>query len=348
MTSAKAHRLGLVVGKFSPLHLGHEYLIEQAVDQCDAVLVLGYSQPTFPGCERERREAWFAARFPQVAAYMIDDHWLQQRCRAKGLAWRPMPDNDAPDAVHQAFLSWLLQGPIDARPDALLASEPYVFPCAEYLSRGFGHTVQAVCVDPERFRHPFRASVIRGDIHAHRDALSPEVYRDFVRTVVFLGGESSGKTSLAKCLAEKHGTACVAEYGRELWDRQNGVLSLADLLHIAATQIEREDAQRLEARRYLFCDTSPLTTLGYAGWMFGEQPGELQQMARREYDLVVLCEPDFVFVQDGTRRDESFRREQHRWYEQRLKESGVAFVGARGPLAERIETVDRALSELPR
>jgi HTH-type transcriptional regulator, transcriptional repressor of NAD biosynthesis genes len=348
MTSAKAHRLGLVVGKFSPLHLGHEYLIEQALGQCDDVLVLGYSQPVFPGCERVRREAWFTARFPQVTAHMIDDDWLQQRCRERGLPWRPMPDNDAPDAIQQAYLSWLLQGPIDARPDAMLASEPYVFPCAERLSRDLGHAVQGVCVDFYRTRHPFRASTIRGDIHAHRHALSSQVYRDFVRTVVFLGGESSGKTSLAKRLAEKHGTAWVVEYGRELWDRQNGVLTLADLLHIAATQIEREDAQRLEARRYLFCDTSPLTTLGYAGWMFAEQPDELQRMARRSYDLVVLCEPDFSFVQDGTRRDETFRREQHRWYEQSLQVLGMPFVRARGPLAERIETVDRALSELPR
>jgi HTH-type transcriptional regulator, transcriptional repressor of NAD biosynthesis genes len=348
MTPAKRHRLGLVVGKFSPLHLGHEYLIEQAIDRCDAVLVLGYSQPVLPGCERARRKAWFAARFPKVTALMIDDDWLQRRCRDKGLPCQRIPDNDAPDAIHQTFLSWLLQGPIGAKPDAMLASEPYVFPCAERLSRDLGHAVQGICVDPERTRHPFRASVIRSDIHAHRHALSPQVYRDFVRTVVFLGGESSGKTSLARSLAERHGTAWVAEYGRELWDRQNGVLSLADLLHIGATQIEREDARRLEAQRYLFCDTSPLTTLGYAGWMFDEQPQELQRMAHRNYDLIVLCELDFGFVQDGTRRDEAFRREQHHWYQQRLQELGTPFVRASGPLAERIATVDRALPKLPR
>ena len=59
------------------------------------------------------------------------------------------------------------------------------------------------------------------------------------------------------------------EYGRALWDDQRGLLSEQDLLKIAHEQIRRkEDSLRL-AQGYLFCDTSPLTTLGYSYWMFG-------------------------------------------------------------------------------
>jgi HTH-type transcriptional regulator, transcriptional repressor of NAD biosynthesis genes len=43
---------GLVVGKFSPLHLGHEYLIARAAQDCQHLLVLGYSQPELTGWMR--------------------------------------------------------------------------------------------------------------------------------------------------------------------------------------------------------------------------------------------------------------------------------------------------------
>lgn len=46
---APRHRLGLVAGKFSPLHRGHEHLITQALAACEQVAVVGYSQPAFAG-----------------------------------------------------------------------------------------------------------------------------------------------------------------------------------------------------------------------------------------------------------------------------------------------------------
>ena len=62
MSVAKPYRLGLVVGKFAPFHHGHELVIHTARECCEQVLVLGYSQPEFAGCERERRAAEFRQR----------------------------------------------------------------------------------------------------------------------------------------------------------------------------------------------------------------------------------------------------------------------------------------------
>ncbi len=42
-------RRGLVVGKFCPLHLGHELLINRARSQCDDLIVLSYTKPGFDG-----------------------------------------------------------------------------------------------------------------------------------------------------------------------------------------------------------------------------------------------------------------------------------------------------------
>jgi nicotinamide riboside kinase len=50
-------------------------------------------------------------------------------------------------------------------------------------------------------------------------------------------------------------------YGRERWESKNGSLTYEDMLHIAERQVAAEDEASLQAKRFLFCDTSPLTTL---------------------------------------------------------------------------------------
>jgi len=58
-------RRGLVVGKFSPLHRGHEGLIRCAQDSCDELIIISYSNPEFAGCEASRREQWLAEIYPR-------------------------------------------------------------------------------------------------------------------------------------------------------------------------------------------------------------------------------------------------------------------------------------------
>lgn len=346
MTTSKRFHLGLVVGKFSPLHLGHEHLIEVARQACNHVLVLGYSQPAFPGCDRARRHAWISRRFPDVINIQVDDADIMRRCEERGIPHRAIPLNTELDLAQQSYLAWLLDGPIGQRPDAMFGSEHYIEPCATLLSQHFGKEVTPICVDLLRTLHPISATRIRQDVHAARPWLSASTYVDFVPRVVLLGGESSGKTTLAQALAERHGTVWVPEYGRERWDLQQGQLSLDDLIDIGRVQILREDEHHRQANRWLFCDTSPLTTLGYAGWMFGKQPQHLLEMAERRYDLAILCHPDFAFVQDGTRRDDTFRLTQHEWYRAQLTARQMPWIDAFGNLPQRVAQVDQALASL--
>ncbi len=161
----------------------------------------------------------------------------------------------------------------------------------------------------------------------------------FVHRVVLLGGESSGKSTLAAALAARYETLWVHEYGRELWEQQKGIMSEADLLIIGHEQIRREDEASHTANRYLFCDTSPLTTAGYSLWMFGHIDPQLAQLADRTYDAVLLCKPDFPFVQDGLRREESFRDEQHAWYLDQISRFECPVLEVGGSLSQRISTV---------
>ncbi|MDP4366102.1 adenylyltransferase/cytidyltransferase family protein, partial [Escherichia coli] len=51
----KPFATGLVVGKFAPLHCGHEKLINTALAQCEELFIISYSVPEMPDCEPEKR-----------------------------------------------------------------------------------------------------------------------------------------------------------------------------------------------------------------------------------------------------------------------------------------------------
>ena len=160
-----------------------------------------------------------------------------------------------------------------------------------------------------------------------------------VRRLALLGGESSGKTTLAGALAARLHTAWVPEYGRELWEAVRRTLTADELVQVARRQVQLEEEAAARARGWLVCDTTPLTTLQYCLHDHGLAPVELVALAQRTYDLTVVCEPDFDFVQDGCRRDDGFRAAQHAWTLARLAERGVASISVRGPLAARVEQV---------
>lgn len=173
-----------------------------------------------------------------------------------------------------------------------------------------------------------------------------------VKRLALLGGESSGKTTLAQALAQALGTSWVPEYGRQRWEELRETLSPDELVAVAHTQIEWEDDHAAQAAargdEWIVCDTTPLTTLQYALHDHGAAPEALHAMARRHYDLTLLCEPDFDFVQDGCRRDDSFRRAQHRWTLQQLALLGVQPLVVRGSVAERVQLVLHTLAPRPR
>ena len=169
-----------------------------------------------------------------------------------------------------------------------------------------------------------------------------------VRRIALLGGESSGKTTLARLLATQLGTAWVPEYGRQRWEEQRETLSVDELLHVARTQVAWEDEHaalaQVQACGWLVCDTTPLTTLQYCLFDHGQAPAELQGLARRHYDPTLLCLPDFTFVQDGCRRDDHFRTRQHDWTLARLAAMGVTPWLVSGTVQARLSQVVQRLA----
>lgn len=343
---------GLVVGKFAPLHRGHEMVIRRALEECNEVIVMTYGGPEFPGCELEKRRGWLSALFPTVRVVTPTETELAS-CSAAAAAggFFRVPDNDADAGTHRRFCAFWCWEVLGVTVDAVFTSEDYGTGFAVELERYFGERrrrgvveVKHVLVDRERRLNPISGSRLRADVHAHREWLSPLVYVSFVERVCVLGGESSGKSVLTAELARVWETVAVAEYGRERWEERKGRLQFEDMLAIGRRQVAWEDEAAGRANRYLFCDTSPLTTLFYSRDLFGTVDPELEQLAGRTYRATILCAPDFLFVQDGTRRDAAFRQRQHEWYLHELTRRRVPFLIVEGSVETRVSQVREYLA----
>jgi HTH-type transcriptional repressor of NAD biosynthesis genes len=343
---------GLVVGKFCPLHRGHEALIAFAAARCDRLVILSYTNPEL-GYSTAQRAGWLEALFPDATRLVLDDAVLAAFAVKTGTAPRTLPHNDAADEVHRDFTAWSCHALLGMTIDRVFTSEAYGEGFAAALTRyqrdalGAPHTVEHLSYDPARHLHPVSGTALRHDPDGSLAFLPPAVRSSLVRRIGIVGGESSGKTTLARTLAERLDTVWVPEYGRELWELRRGDLRFADMAAIAVEQVAREEAALPVAHRWLPCDTTPLVTAFYSEAMFGAIDPALSTLAERTYDHLIVCAPDFVFVQDGTRQDDTFRQRQHEWYLKELDRAHVPYILVAGPAEDRCRRVVEILALAP-
>ena len=191
----KTYNTGFVVGKFCPLTKGHEYLIKTAMARCNRAVVLSYTSKTFPKCTDENRRKWTES--------LNENNQL----RVVVLDASNVPDDDADDETHREFCANYLLNKLDTTVQAVFSSETYGIGLAEHLSDFFTEslgapvTVDHVMVDLERKHYPIsgtemRAALATGYCPDMMKYLSPVVFASFVYKILFLGGESTGKSTL--------------------------------------------------------------------------------------------------------------------------------------------------------
>jgi HTH-type transcriptional regulator, transcriptional repressor of NAD biosynthesis genes len=169
---------------------------------------------------------------------------------------------------------------------------------------------------------------------------------DGVARIAVVGGESTGKSTLVNALGAHYGEPCVAEYGRTLWEQQGGHTDYDDLRTIGLRHVADEDAAMRVAKRCVFIDTTPLTTLWYSIDGYGCADPELVELSWRPYDLTLVCAPDFAFVQDGSRSSEDFRLRHDRWIRSILRARGADYIDVRGSVEARVAQVAALIDPL--
>jgi NadR type nicotinamide-nucleotide adenylyltransferase len=150
--------------------------------------------------------------------------------------------------------------------------------------------------------------------------------------VVVTGSECTGKTTLARDLADRFAAPCSREFAREYLDRKRAPLGAGDVGPIARGQIAAEDTATTLATEVAVKDTDLVSTVVYARHYYGSCPAWIErEAAERLGDLYLLLHPDVPWVADGLQRDRPADRDLlHGLFEGRLAALGARVVHITG------------------
>lgn len=283
---------GMYGGSFNPLHLGHVRCMISAANQCDKLIVVishGVNRGEIDIRQRYRWVYETVKHFPHVRIFVLTDDaptkaayteetWYSDAEKVKAFAGEP---------ITAVFFG------DDYQPDSMWAK---CYPEAETV------------IMP---RNGISSTAIRKAPLACWDMMPDYVRPYYVKKVLLIGTESTGKSTLAISLAKHYNTVNLEEVGRDISARSGTDMWMLPqdftdiLLQHKVKQIEMIN----RANRIFFEDTNCLTTLFYVDFLDGEEKEKNRALAEavsglNEYDLVLLLGPDVAFVQDGDRSEE--------------------------------------------
>ena len=150
-------KVGFTIGKFAPLHKGHQYLIETAMKEMDEFYIVVYDTDIIKNPVEERAN-WIKKLYPK--AHII---YAFNSPKQYGL------DKESVN-IQMDYLSKLIKGiPVTH----FYSSEPYGEKVAEYLN------INNRIVDKERITVPISANKIRQDSNTNSKFMEGFVYKEF-------------------------------------------------------------------------------------------------------------------------------------------------------------------------
>jgi NadR type nicotinamide-nucleotide adenylyltransferase len=138
----------------------------------------------------------------------------------------------------------------------------------------------------------------------------------FIKKMVVLGPESSGKTTLCEALASHFQTSHIPEFARSYLNEKGGAYQYEDLEIIARGQIKNEEESiklhlATQKIKPIFFDTNLEVIKIWSQEIYGKcSQFILNELAVRKYDFYFLCKPDLPWVHDPLRENPE---EEKRW-----------------------------------
>lgn len=328
-------KIGMYGGKFLPLHAGHVYSIIQAACAVEELyVILSYSE------KRDKN--------------LVEQGKIKELPWRMRLRWLSMITNDMENvkvlavedtAESDMDYNWKkgsddIKKAIGKEINVVFGSEESYAPIFEKLYPNAEYHL----IDSKREKFPISATKIRQDgAFAHWDYIPDIVKPYFAKSVVVVGTESCGKSTLVKYLAKAYNTTYVSEYGRELSEKLGqceDIMIPEDYYEIAYGHKMAEKDARERANKVYFIDTEAIVTNYYAQLYMGENYKMIDEIINtQKYDIWLFLEPDVKWVDDGTRTfgDENIRKENNEVLKRMLKERNVEFKIINGSYNERFK-----------
>lgn len=168
-----------------------------------------------------------------------------------------------------------------------------------------------------------------------------------IKRISITGPESSGKSSLAKELANHFNTVWVYEYAVDYLTVNGAEYTLEDIISIAKGQIEFEDAFANIAFKRLFCDTDLIVTKIWCKEVFNEVPEWIESMSKNHvYDLYLLCFPDLPWEEAPFRENAHNREYLYELYLKELVDNQFNYRVVKGIGEQRFKNAVNFVNEL--
>ncbi|SHM81878.1 DUF4301 family protein [Flavobacterium chilense] len=169
--------------------------------------------------------------------------------------------------------------------------------------------------------------------------------------IALFGPESTGKTTLAKQLAEYYETEWVPEFARdylqEKWEENQHICAADDMMPIAYGQVALENEKLSAAKKYLFSDTNLMVTKVFSEMYYGFCDPLLNEAAlEHEYDLFFLTDIDVPWEKDDIRDTPEGRESIFSVFKQALIESGKPFITLSGNKESRLSQATAIIDHL--
>jgi NadR type nicotinamide-nucleotide adenylyltransferase len=321
-------KIGLTLGKYAPLHRGHQHLFDIALSEVDELIVLVYETSVI-NIPLQIRARWIRTLYPSVTVIECWDG----------------PDGYSTERSFEIIQERYILQKLEGRPITHFYS-------SEFYGKHVSIALNALDrrIDETRTIVPISATMIRDNPYACRKYIPDVVYRDLIVKAVFVGAMSTGKSTITEALAAKYNTTFTPEYGREYWETHqvNRRIGFEAFNEIALGHIKREDEAIMNANRYFFADTNAITTSMFAMDYHGRIPEYLSRIALeniQRYDLFFLCDDDIPYADTWDRSGEQKRDVFHKQIIADLKERNIPYIVLKGSLENRIAKVDAVLSK---
>lgn len=335
----KKHNHGVVFGKFMPMHLGHEYLIETAINECNKVSIILCSLSNEP-IGGDLRFQWISNRFEsdKVNIYHIKEDWIPQE-----------PSECHSKEVFYGTWAGAIKALVGNGIDALFASEDYVYPMSKYLS------CEPIVVDKERMKYQVSGTKIRNNPFKYWAFINDDIKQYYRKNILIIGSESTGKSTLTSLLANYYNESNISsigiqEYAREWIDNElNGDMNRLKFDHITNFGIQQNKLVRQSSYPLTFSDTDGIVSSIFQQVYFGKVDNKLIQEIHKEkdlYDLAIFLQPDCEWVDDGQRNLSSMRLEFTKMVKDLLDDTGIKYFEIGRSWVNRLNKSIEVINEL--
>lgn len=151
---------GLTLGKYAPLHIGHQWLIEKALEQVDALIVIVYDAPEQTEIPLKERANWLRALYPEITVIEAD---------------KVPKDKGYTEVIQQKHVDYILSLLQGHKIDKFFSSEAY----GEKMSLALG--CENILMDVSRKNIQISGTEIRKHPEKYRDFMHPMVYETLMR-----------------------------------------------------------------------------------------------------------------------------------------------------------------------